>query len=248
MHPSRTLWSSLKGSLRDLLPVMAVVALFQLLILRQPLPVGLSLAELGIGLLLMTVGLALFISGLQMGLFPMGQSLGRALVSRGSAALLLGFGFALGFGATFAEPTLLVVAGKAALALAETGFIDDAPAAIAGHRLALRLCAALGVGCAAVLAICRLLKAWPLPPLLIGLYAGTLLLSLIAPADLVGMAFDFGGVSVSAIVVPLLTVLGISLASTLHGRHPLFDGFGFIALASIMPVLFVLGYGLLQWS
>ena len=79
-------------------------------------------------------------------------------------------------------------------------------------------------------------------------YCLVLLLSTIAPKEIVGIAYDSGGVTTSTVTVPLVTALGIGLASSLKGRNPMTDGFGLIALASLTPILFVLGYGIVaQW-
>ncbi len=67
----------------------------------------------------------------------------------------------------------------------------------------------------------------------------------VAPSDIVGIAYDSGGVTTSTVTVPLVTALGVGLSSSIRGRSPLVDGFGLIALASLTPIVFVLGYGML---
>jgi hypothetical protein len=44
--------------------------------------------------------------------------------------------------------------------------------------------------------------------------------------------------------VPLVTALGVGLASSMKGRNPMVDGFGLIAFASLTPMIFVMIYGL----
>jgi hypothetical protein len=242
----KSVWArsaSLRSSALDLLPVVVVVTFFQLVVIRQPLPSHLPLTSLLTGLALVIIGLTLFINGLRMGLFPIGEGLAKAFVSRGSAPLLLFFGFALGFGTTFAEPALLAISGKAAATVASAGHIEDSPAVIRQFQLSLRMVVACAVGVAVILGILRILKGWSLPVMVIALYAWALLLTLIAPAEIVGIAFDSGGVTTSTITVPLLAALGVGLASTIKGRHPLTDGFGLIAFASVMPIIFVLLFG-----
>ena len=71
----------------------------------------------------------------------------------------------------------------------------------------------------------------------------------IAPEDIVGIAYDSGGVTTSTVTVPLVAALGVGLASSLQGRNPMLDGFGLIAFASLTPMIFVMGYGMLiQWT
>ncbi len=71
------------------------------------------------------------------------------------------------------------------------------------------------------------------------------LVTLIAPDDIVGIAYDSGGVTTSTITVPLVTALGVGLASALRDRSPMIDGFGLIAFASLTPMIFVMVYGML---
>ena len=75
-------------------------------------------------------------------------------------------------------------------------------------------------------------------------YVLVLLITTIAPQEIVGIAYDFGGVTTSTVTVPLVAALGIGLASSLKGRNPMTDGFGLIAFASLVPILFVLVYGI----
>jgi len=101
------------------------------------------------------------------------------------------------------------------------------------------------VGTAVMLGVIRILKGWPLHFMIIGGYVIVLLLTLVAPSEIVGIAYDSGGVTTSTITVPLVTALGVGLATAIKGRNPMLDGFGLIAFASVMPIIFVLAYGLL---
>ena len=66
-----------------------------------------------------------------------------------------------------------------------------------------------------------------------------------APEEIIGIAYDSGGVTTSTITVPLVTALGIGLASAIQGRNPMLDGFGLIAFASLSPMIFVMAYGII---
>ena len=72
-----------------------------------------------------------------------------------------------------------------------------------------------------------------------------MLMTIVAPQEIIGLAYDAGGVTTSTITVPLVTALGVGLATIIRGRNPLTDGFGLIALASLLPMIFVMGYGLI---
>jgi len=236
------LLASLRDSLRDLVPIIVVIGFFQLAVLRQPIP---HLAAILSGTLMVVLGLSLFVRGLEMGLFPVGESMAYAFARKGSLFWLLAFAFALGFGTTVAEPALIAVAAEAAKIAAEGGVIVHDPAAMSRYAGGLRYTVALSVGCAIVLGVLRILKGWPLQYLIMGGYAGVVLMTLFAPKEIVGIAYDSGGVTTSTITVPLVTALGVGLASSIKGRNPLVDGFGLIALASLTPMIFVMGYGML---
>jgi len=249
MKAAVALLLQLGSSLRDLLPVVLVVAFFQLAVIGRPLPEGLALGDLLLGLVLVVVGLTLFIRGLEVGLFPLGETLARELAERGNAFWLFAFAFTLGFGTTIAEPALIAVAGKAARVVGEAGVLDGWGGADATARFALqlRIVVACSVGAAVVLGVWRILAGWPLHLLIIAGYVIVLLLTLVAPPTIVGIAYDSGGVTTSTITVPLVTALGIGLATCIRGRNPLLDGFGLIAFASVMPIIFVLVFGLLAF-
>jgi len=229
------------GAARDLLPIVLVISVFQLAVLQQPFP---DLTPIAVGLGLVVLGLALFVQGLEMALFPIGESMAKLLAHKGSLAALLTFSFALGFGTTIAEPALIAVAGEAADAAVQAGqtSADGAQA----YAMGLRLTVALSGGVAIVLGVFRILLGWPIQVFIIGGYLLVVALTFVAPPSIIGIAYDSGGVTTSTITVPLVTALGVGLASSISGRNPLTDGFGLIAFASLMPVIFVLLYGLAQ--
>jgi hypothetical protein len=236
------LGKSLLGSLRDLAPIIIVIAFFQLVVLQQPIP---NLAGLLGGTLLVTLGLTFFIYGLEMGLFPIGESMAQAFSQKGSVFWLLVFAFTLGFSTTVAEPALIAVAAEAAKVAANGGMIDSSEQAMHSYATGLRLTVAVSVGLAIVIGVLRILKGWPIHFLIIGGYAGIVVMTAFAPPAIIGIAYDSGGVTTSTITVPLVTALGVGLASSIRGRNPMIDGFGLIAFASLTPMIFVMGYGMI---
>lgn len=242
MAPLRHLLTASLDSLRDLVPIVLVVAFFQLLVLRQSVP---DLAAILVGTLLVVAGLTLFMQGLTLGLFPLGESLAYAFARKGSVAWLLVFAFALGFATTVAEPALIAVAGEAAKAAAAGGVIEATAEGQAGYALGLRYTVALAVGTALVLGVLRILRGWPIQYLLVGGYLTVLAMTPFAPPEVLGIAFDSGAVTTSTVTVPLVTALGVGLASSIEGRNPMVDGFGLIAFASLTPMVFVMLFGLL---
>lgn len=232
-------------SLRDLAPIVIVIAVFQIFVVKQPVSGFWSLLTGG---LLVVAGLAFFIFGLRIALFPIGENLAHALAKKGSAFWLFTFSFVLGFGTTIAEPALLAVAEEAAKVAVGAGVIANDEAAIENYALGLRLVVALSVGVALLLGVFRILTNWSLPVMIIGGYVLVVIVTTVAPPEIVGVAYDSGGVTTSTVTVPLVTALGVGLASSLKGRNPMTDGFGLIAFASLTPILFVLLYGIVrQW-
>ena len=238
--PLRALLSHAVDALRDLTPIIIVVAFFQLVIIRQPID---GLGAFISGGLLVVAGLAFFLFGLRLALFPVGEELAYALARKGSAIWLMIFSFVLGFGTTVAEPALIAVAAEAAEIAADANVIAQSAEAMDGYAFGLRMTVALAVGAALVLGVFRIIANWSLPLLIIGGYVLVVLFTGIAPPEIVGIAYDSGGVTTSTVTVPLVTALGVGLASSLKGRNPLLDGFGLIAFASLTPILFVLIYG-----
>ena len=229
-------------AIRDLAPVVLVIVFFQAVVLRQPFP---DLSAVLAGLVFVILGLTMFVQGLQMGLFPLGEAMADAFARKGSLSALLAFAFCLGVGTTVAEPALIAVADKAAQAAGEAGFIALGEEARSDYALNLRLTVALSVGVALVLGVFRILKGWPIHYLVIGGYSAVVVLTYFAPPEIVGIAYDSGGVTTSTITVPLVAALGVGLASTIRGRNPMVSGFGLIALASLTPIVFVLIFGMI---
>ena len=229
------------NSLRDLTPLIVVIGVFQALIIRQPVE---GLLPIVGGGLLVVVGLTFFIFGLRLALFPVGEGLAHSLARKGSLFWLLSFAFVLGFGTTVAEPALIAVAAEAAAVAAEADVIATTPEAMDDYALGLRVTVGLAVGFALVLGVFRIITNLSLPLLIISGYALVVLLTAIAPPEIIGIAYDSGGVTTSTVTVPLVTALGVGLASSLKGRNPMLDGFGLIAFASLTPILFVLVYGM----
>ena len=242
MKPILSFIRALLGSLRDLAPIIAVVVFFELAVLQQSLP---NVGGLLTGLLFTVLGLTFFIYGLELGLFPIGESMAYDFARNGNLVWLLTFAFALGFGTTVAEPALIAVAGEAAQAASVAGVITDDAAAQASYAYGLRMTVALSVGVAIVIGVFRILKGWPIQYFIIGGYVLVMLLTTQAPREIIGIAYDSGGVTTSTITVPLVTALGVGLASSIRGRNPLVDGFGLIAFASLTPMIFVMAYGIL---
>jgi hypothetical protein len=235
------LLQAMLSSFKDLIPIILVVSFFEIFVLHQ------APAQLGsilVGVVFIVLGLTFFVFGLEMGLFPIGESLAEALARKGSVFWLVIFSFSLGFGTTLAEPALTAVANEAAQVAANAGAIESNQQSMSSYAMGLRLTVAISVGLAILLGVIRILKGWPIHYLIIGGYVLVMILTSFAPANIIGIAYDSGGVTTSTITVPLVTALGVGLASVIKGRNPMVDGFGLIAFASLSPMIFVLLYGM----
>ncbi|MCW8941567.1 MAG: DUF1538 domain-containing protein [Gammaproteobacteria bacterium] len=234
--------NSLLGSVRDLLPIVLVIAFFQIVVLQEAPD---HLFQIFVGLFFVVLGLTFFIFGLEQGLFPIGESMAHAFANKGSIFWLLTFAFALGFGTTIAEPALIAVADEASQVVAEAGLIEVSEQAMERYADGLRITVALSVGFAITLGVLRILLNWSIQYIIMIGYVLVIVMTGFAPDEIIGIAYDSGGVTTSTITVPLVTALGIGLASAISGRNPMLDGFGLIAFASLFPIIFVLGYGMM---
>jgi hypothetical protein len=231
----------LRQSFQDLLPIILVIGFFQVVVLKQGVP---QFGQILAGGLMIVAGLSLFVQGLQMALFPLGEEMAYSFVKKGNLWLLLLFSFTLGFGTTVAEPALIAIADEAAAIAATGGVIENSDAARTSYAFGLRLVVALSVGVALLLGVIRILKGWPVQYLIIGGYLGIVIMTFFAPKEIIGIAYDSGGVTTSTVTVPLVAALGIGLAKSIRGRDPMIDGFGLIAFASLTPMIFVMAYGM----
>ncbi len=227
-------FKDLKNALRDLLPIVCVIAFFQAVFMRT---IPENLLSFSVGLLIVAIGLALFIRGLELGIFPIGETLAYDFAKKGSLFWLLIFAFFIGFSTTVAEPALIAIANKAAMI--SEGKID---------AFYLRVTVALSVGCAIALGAFRIVAGHPIQYYIITGYILVVFVTFFAPKEIIGLAYDSGGVTTSTVTVPLVTALGIGLSSCIKGRNPLIDGFGLIAFASLTPMIFVQIFGIAVYS
>jgi hypothetical protein len=229
------------GTLRDVAPIVALLLFFQYVVLRRPIR---NLRKTVEGFVFVVLGLALFLIGLEQALFPLGEAMAEQLTSPAfigteSAGKPRWFDYywvylfaaAIGFSTTIAEPSLIAVAMKAS---------EMSGGAVSSRGL--RIAVAIGVAASIALGAFRIVTGTPLYLYMVIGYIVVVAQTVFAPKWLVPLAFDSGGVTTSTVTVPLVTALGLGLASTIPGRSPLLDGFGLIALASLFPMITVMGY------
>jgi hypothetical protein len=236
------LWETLRATLFDVAPIAAILVGFQLGVLRKRIP---QLRQVLLGSVYVVIGLAFFLFGLEHALFPIGRAMAAQLtdpgfVGAGKLAADLAwhdyywtylFAFAIGFATTIAEPSLIAVARKAQEVSGGTV-----------RAWGLRVAVAVGVALSLTVGVFRIVTGTPLYLYMIVGYLVVVVQTLYAPRMVVPLAYDSGGVTTSTVTVPLVAALGLGLASTVPGRSPLLDGFGLIALASLFPMITVMGY------
>lgn len=216
--------------LKALAPLVAVVCLLQIAIVQAPLPQFLQFLA---GATLSALGMLFLFTGIDLGVLPMGRFIGAELPRKGSLWLIAGVAFALGFAVTVAEPDVLVLAGQ--VEAASQGAISDQP---------LTYVIAAGVGLLGAVGLLRIVLGVALTTLLAIAFGLMLLLSFLAPAHVVPLAYDAGSVTTGVLTAPVLLALAIGLSTVLARRSAATDGFGLLGLASAGPVLVVL---LLGW-
>lgn len=242
--------STLLLTVRDVLPILAILIGFQLLVIRKPIA---NVRSIAIGFLYVLVGLSLFLLGLETALFPLGRVMAEQLTDPvfiiGSASEVVLdaplpwseytwvylFAFAIGFSTTIAEPSLIAVAIKA-------NEVSGGTISVWGLRLAVALGVALGI----TLGTFRIIVGAPIHYFIICGYVVVVIQTFFAPRMIVPLAYDSGGVTTSTVTVPLVAALGLGLAETVPGRSPLIDGFGLIAFASLFPMITVMAYAQLS--
>ena len=227
---------------RDVVPIAATIIGFQVFVIRKPIA---NPRKVLTGFLYVLLGIALFLEGLQMALFPLGELMARQLTDPGFIGIdptlsvvpweayiwVYVFAACIGFATTLAEPALIAVAMKAQ---------EISGGAI--QALGLRLAVSIGVAFGISLGTFRIVTGSELYLYIVVGYLVVLVQTAFAPKLIIGLAYDSGGVTTSTVTVPLVTALGLGLASSVPGRNPLLDGFGLIAFASLFPIIAVLGY------
>ncbi|MCH8501328.1 MAG: DUF1538 domain-containing protein [Aliidiomarina sp.] len=216
---------------RDVLPIIITILFFQYLILRRPLA---NPRRVLLGFLLVIFGLYAFVVGLKLGLFPIGTAMAEQLIQRDGFVFIYLFAFAIGFATTMAEPALIAVGQQAE---------EAADGKLNGNVI--RLLVAVGVAIGITIGVHRIITGGSMHYYVMGGYVIVIALTVFAPKYIIALAYDLGGVTTSEVTVPLVTALGIGLATHIEGRNVLIDGFGLIAFASIFPIVTVMGYAII---
>ncbi len=233
-------------TITDVLPIAMIIFSFQFLVIRKKI---LNLKRVLVGFFYVILGLSLFLIGLEEALFPLGRIMAHQLTN---PVFLVGanpkiselmalhwseyywvylFAFTIGFSTTIAEPSLLAIAIKAQE-------VSGGAIGIWGLRISVALGVAFGIS----LGSYRIVTGLPIHWFIIVGYIVVIIQTYFAPKLIIPLAYDSGGVTTSTVTVPLVTALGLGLATKVPGRSELIDGFGLIAFASLFPIISVLAY------
>ena len=242
-------FDAVMATVLDVMPIVLTIFAFQYLVIRRPIP---HLKKLVIGFVYVLLGLSLFLIGLEQALFPLGKLMAQqlsdpAFISGGTSTTpsklwtdyiwLLLFGASIGCATALAEPALIAVAIKA-------NQVSGGAIGSWGLRVAVAIGAAMGV----TVGVIRIITGIPLQYIVIGAYVVVIIQTFFVPRLIIPLAYDSGGVTTSTVTVPVITALGLGLASTIPGRNPLMDGFGMIATTCLFPIITVMAYAQLsQW-
>jgi hypothetical protein len=229
---------SFLGAATSLVPLIALLFLIQRIVLKEPVR---DLDHVIMGIVFALIGLMLFKVGLVTGLDPLGSEVGRRATDAftpGTAAfygtvvgkiIVLAFAFAVGYGASLAEPALMSL-----------GITVEEVTAGAFKKFLVMHSVAFGVGMGLILGIARIMFDWSSLAIVLPSYALVLTLSMISDEKYVNIGWDSGGVTTGDITSPILIALGLGVAAAVGGA----DGFSLIAMGSVWPIISVLALGL----
>jgi hypothetical protein len=231
----------LSEQLRAVIPLVLMLIGFQALALRISPD---KTQAIVLGVCAVALGLMFFMEGIKLGLMPFAENIGFLMPSRCGMLTILGFGALLGAAATFAEPAIGALQAAASSVSAERVALLKALLGPFAHWLVLAVAASVGV--AVMLGLLRFMFGWRLKDMVMVIVPICLAMTVYAAGQpelehVVGLAWDCGGITTGPVTVPLVLAVGIGVAAS-SGRsdNPL-SGFGIVTLASLLPVIGVLG-------
>ena len=242
-----TPWVEIVGSLRAILPLVLFLALVMRVVLKERLS---DVGILSYGIALAVLGMILFNLGLSYGLAKLGGQAGGLIPAAFAAlpgveqsplygyavgiAIAVLFAWLLGFGATLAEPALNAL-GLTVESLTQGAF----------RKTTLLYAVSFGVGGGIALGVLKILFELPLAWLLVPGYVLALVMTFLSDEEYVNIAWDSAGVTTGPVTVPLVLAMGLGFGEAVDAL----EGFGILAMASVGPILSVLGTGLwVKWK
>jgi hypothetical protein len=220
---------SIVSVLRSLIPLIIFFAIFQKIFLTYSWNAVRKMIQ---GLALAGVGIILFLTGVFTGFMPTATLLGNTLVFYNPIMVII-LGFLLGFLVAFAEPAVAVLGDQ----------VEETSGGIIQKKTIIMVIS-FGVASLVALGMAKILYDLSFVYIIVPGYAIAIILMLFSDKDMVGIAFDAGGVSTGPMSVSILSSMYIGMASTLYsGPIAVLYGFGLIALIALAPCIFLSGMG-----
>ena len=209
-----------KEVLLSILPIVAVCVLFQLLTHHYRRR---QLLRTGVGFLYTVIGLILFLTGVNIGFTPVGNLLGSGLADSTYRWVLIPIGALIGYYIVKAEPAVQVLNKQ----------VEDVTGGTVSQSM-MNTALSIGVACAVMLSMVRVLTGISIYWILVPGYALALILARFVPSVFVGIAFDSGGVASGPMTSTFLLPLAMG-ACTALGGNVVTDAFGVVALVALAP-------------
>lgn len=227
METLAPLWETM----RSIIPLTAIMAFFQLVVLRRPIE---NVKEFLLGFGLAVIGLHLFLKGATMSLLPLGDSVGRNIHILERRWLIVVIAFVIGYFGTLVEPALKALALE----------VEELSVGVIHHRVLIHG-VAVGFGLGMAIGVTKILLNIPYIKIVVPLLALIIVLSFFAPEPFGAIAFDSASATTGPVNIPLNMALAIGLASVIKTVDPLISGFGIVGLTSIGAMISVLVLGIL---
>ena len=220
--------SKVKESLISVLPIAAIVAILSLTVAPAS---GMEILTFLIGCLFVVGGMSLFAIGADVAMIPIGELVGSATTKTRNLTVIIVVSLLIGMVITLAEPDLSVLASGLAASI---------------NKWTLISLVAVGVGVFLALSMLRVILGVSLRLLLLISYgvvfALAFVLSLLGKTAFLPLAFDSGGVTTGPMTVPFIIAMGLGV-SQISGKSETDQSFGFVALASVGPIITVMLLG-----
>ena len=238
----QTPYVEIVSGLRSIVPLMLFLGIVLLVVLKEKLP---NAKVVLLGLAFAIIGMIVFNIGLTYGLSELGSQAGSKLPNAFiqvegeplsplywfglGIGIALIFSFALGFGATLAEPALNAL-GSTVERLTNGAF----------KKKTLMLAVSVGVGVGIAVGVIKIIFDLPLAWILIPAYFVALILTIFSTEEFVNVAWDSAGVTTGPVTVPLVLAMGLGLGQAVG----VVEGFGILSMASVGPIISVMLTGL----
>ena len=180
---------------------------------------------------LVLIGFTLFLYGVDIGILPTGKDIGLEMSRRKSIIPMMVIVFLISIIVTVAEPDVTVFSSTVNVLFYDVNY----------NMLVASI--AVGVGVMLVLAALRIYLNLSLKLLITIGYSFVIILGLLVPKYILGIAFDSGGVTTGPITIPVLMAMGMGIGMAASRNSDPMNSFGMVGLASIGPLITVMLYG-----